>query len=141
MARENWPIELEAYLDGELEPAAAEAFRQECAADPELRHLQEQRLALRELARAALGELPAGLSIPLARPRRRRWLALAAAAVLALMVFRLSGPGADETGLIRPAGSRGLVTAPRLGERVGVVRELAPGRLELPDGYFNMGGE
>jgi len=129
MTPEQWHERLEAYLDGELAPREAAAFEGETAADPELARQLAGRRRLREAARAVLGEGSAAGSgrLVAASWRRLGWVALAAAAVLALLL--LNGRHTGEPSAVA------LVTAPRLGEQPGVTHELAAGRMVLPGGF------
>ena len=122
MARDAWSEQLEAYLDGELDTAAAAAFEAETNAVPELRRELAARQVFRVQARRALlAEATAEWRHPAQVPirRRRRWPILAAAAaalaviVLAPALRRLN----ENAGEPRPAITRaGPVTALRFGE-------------------------
>ena len=141
MAREIWSEQLEAYLDGELDPRAAQAFEAETAADPELSRMLEERRSFRQDARHALGgDMPAELA-PLARAmgrpvnRRRtgrRWPLLAAAATLAVAVLaptllrNIHGAAGPRSTITRS----GQVVAIRFGETPGGTVVLEPGRLQ-----------
>jgi len=143
MTHDEWQVELEAFLDGELSPAAAEAFQAATKGNTEREAELESRLRFRALARAALGGIPAGLDVPVRRPLVTRrvlgWATGLAAAAAAAWVLLSPSAGWRESTVVlvpRPEGSTGLVSAPRLGEQAGQVVVLNPGRLVLPDGSF-----
>ncbi len=154
MARDDWPVRLEAYLDGELDPADAAAFEAETAADPALQAELAGRRAFREAARGALIGDPAagfaGLADPalhagrrpgalgthrgeVGRRRPRSWqvLALAATVAAALLVPRLLR---NEHGAEGPRSSitrAGQVAAVRFGEQPGETVQLEAGVYDL----------
>ncbi len=89
-AGSNDELLLQAYCDGELDPASALAFEQRMAADASLKARYDQLIALRSVLRALpLDDEPPSLRARIEgtfdneRPRRRNrsWQALAAAAV------------------------------------------------------------
>jgi len=150
MARDDWPERLEAYLDGELDPAAAAAFASETAADPARRAELAERQAFREAAQRALaGGVPVDLAAvargvgrdamrpadvvrdrPTARGRGWRVLAIAATLVLVLVAPRLlrNDPGAE--GPRSPINRAGQVAAVRFGEQPGETVILEAGRYD-----------
>ena len=148
MARDQWYEQLEAYLDGELDRAAATEFEAETAADQELIAELRERKAFRDEARGALtGDLPPDLT-ELARglgrqtsqsknPRRdHRWTMLALAAGLTLAIFapRLLR---NDHGAVGPRSiitTGGPVVALRFGETPGAVVDLEAGCYHLTTG-------
>jgi len=152
MARDDWYTRLEAYLDGELDPAAEDAFAVEMAADPDLRSAAAERLAFRDHARSALsGDVPPALAdfarglgqepIPTltnprdARPRPwRSWPVLALAATLAL-AFLVPALLRNEHGAEGPRSTitrAGQVAAVRFGEQPGKTVTLEAGWHDQP---------
>jgi anti-sigma factor RsiW len=147
MTPEDWYVRLEAYLDGELEPAAAQAFLAETRDDPDRAAGLERRLAFRTLTREALGDAaPSSWPALPPVPRRRRlmrresgWAVLAVAAILATVMVlpRLTTHPEGQSRLGARPGGQGVV-APRWGERDGSVHQLEASRLDLPAGFLDL---
>lgn len=146
--RQDWHVRLEAYLDGELDQVARQTFEAETAADPALQAELAARRRFRSQTREALsGDLPSDLA-QLAtavgrRPRGesrfrvdRRWVAVALAATLALVIV-VPGVLRNQLGV---AGSHATITrsgqlvAVRFGEIQGDTIELEAGCYDLDHG-------
>ena len=148
MARDQWYEQLEASLDGELDPAAAAEFEAEAAADAELTAELRERRTFRQSAREALtSDLPSDLA-ELARglgrqtsqsrdPHRdHRWtmLALAAGLTLAILAPRLLRNDHGAAGPRSIITTGGPVVALRFGESPDTVVDLEAGCYHLTTG-------
>ena len=148
MAHEQWNIMLEAYLDGELDPATAADFEAATAADPALTAILEERRAFKTSARRALdSDLPPDLAAlassfsrqtePATRkPRDRRWTLMALAAVLTLAILapRLLRNVPGVAGPRSTITTGGSVIAVRFGEQAEAAVELEAGCYHLTTG-------
>ena len=149
MASENWRINLEAYLDGELPAQEADAFAAAAAADPVIGAEIEARLAMRKGWHQALGEpmtlapglLPTSVGpvrtrIPADRRPIKTWIPVALAACLALAVG-IPHLLRNDNGAEGPRSTitrDGQVVAIRYGETPGRTVHLEPDAMELPAG-------
>lgn len=131
MAPDNWHVQLEAYLDGELDAAAAAAFEAETAASPALQAELSARRDFRAVARDVLlreaPPYPHHARPAARRPRFRTWTAAAAALALLLLapwLLRLSGVSSPSRADELRAGQ---VVAIRFGELPGVTAVLEVG--------------
>ncbi len=150
MAHNEQHINLEAYLDGELSPQEAAAFKASLAADPGLQSELDERLAARREFRLALGEdIPADdlfraaktaqdPPIRMARVRRlpisRISLAIAASICLVILVPRMLRNDNGAEGPRSILTMSGQVTVVRYGEIPGETTMLETGAIELPAG-------
>ncbi len=148
MAREQWDIMLEAYLDDELDPTTAATFEAATAEDPALTAILQERRAFKASARRALdSDLPSDLAAlasgfsrqtaPATRkPRDQRWTLMALAAVLTLAILapRLlrNDPGAEGPRSTITTG--GTVIAFRYGEHAEAAVDLEAGCYHLTTG-------
>jgi anti-sigma factor RsiW len=142
MAHERWQEQLEAWLDGELDPESSARFEAETESDPELRAERDARIRFRDRARAALrNEVSFGLGLehaPLVtrRPRRPRWPVFAAAAVLAVAIL-IPALLRNQDGAEGPRSTldlAGNVAAPRFGETPNGTVVLEAGCFDLAAG-------
>ena len=146
MARDTWRIALEAYLDGELPAAEAEAFAAQTAIDPQLQAELETRLALRDQWRRTLGEASdpeQGLDATKPRYSRlqagRTWkpwipVALAACLAVAIGIPRLLRNDNGAEGPRSTITLSGQVAALRFGEIPDETAILETGFIELSAG-------
>ena len=147
MAGEKWLIELEAFLDGELEGAQEAALRQQLQHDAGLRQALAERQGERGLYRQALRDgtqepapaRPASHEMDNPFPRRRpvRWqtvgmgLALAAALGLFMLAPWKSRDIDGAEGPRSPFTMSGQVAAVRFGERPGATVILETGSADF----------
>lgn len=137
MASENWQERLEAYLDGELDAAAAAAFEAETAASPARQAELATRQRFGALAREVLrGEATAAaVPAPAARrargARRRRTRITAAVAVAAALGLLLLAPTLVRRSAPVPEIRAGQVVAFRFGEIPDATVTLRTGCYDL----------
>lgn len=137
MASENWQERLEAYLDGELDAAAAAAFDAETAASPALQTELAARQRFGALARGILRDeaTAAAVPAPAARrargARRRRTRITAAVAVAAALGLLLLAPTLVRRSAPVPEIRAGQVVALRFGEIPDATVTLRTGCYDL----------
>jgi len=148
MLSESWYEQLEAYLDGELDKSATDAFEKRLSSDPEMQNELAARLRFHEQVKKSLREdlskdmsaLKKGSAVSSLRRdllrRDRRWQLLALAAVL---IFLVMAPRMlrNWNGGVGPHTSitiNGPVTVVRFGEEPKTTTELETGCFDFAAG-------
>ena len=131
MASERWHEQLEAYLDGELDDDAADAFAAQVAASPELQAELASRQRFRAVSRRILGsdnvDTPMPAKAPTRRSISRRSRVTAAAALAAAVGLLLLAPALARRRAPAPEIRAGQIVAIRFGEIPGATVTLETG--------------